>query len=197
MVALSSFIVRVKMDESKRPLVKRWTSRAADPASSSSAAQPASRSAAQPAVQPETNDYSVQIELKEEVLETLMEHMNAIMVLAHKATSEPRAPLDKKRKLEMREKAFGTTLNSLERTYTKLLHETVDNEWADSIAAKVRDLGDSMKWKLRNHCADSAEEACELLEEVMQHWQTEFKWAKIISILEEAIDVAWQEKQCL
>ena len=102
--------------------------------------------------------------------------------------------MDKKRRLEIRERAFACTLNTLERAYTKLLHQTFDEEWSTDIAASVRDLADNLKWKLRSNCPDQLEQGTQTLEVMLQHCQDEFKWTKIIQILEAAADVARSEK---
>ena len=118
----------------------------------------------------------------------------AIMVEAHQPTTIVREPLEKKRKVDMRQQAFGTTLNTLERTYTKLLHEACEHGWADDIACRVRDLSDAIKWKLHANRVDSEEEGIQMLHDFLRQSQEEFKWQRMITVLQEAIDVAQQKK---
>ena len=69
-----------------------------------------------------------------------MGDVTEIVARAHYHSDEPLPALNKARKEEMRSKSFGPTLNSLQRAYSKLLHETFENEWSSEISDNVQDL---------------------------------------------------------
>ena len=123
-----------------------------------------------------------------------MNDMTAIVTTAHKPSGEPRPILDKTRKLQMRSMTFGNSLHSLQRAYSKLLHEAFENEWSSNMAANVRDLADAVVWKLVANCYQDAEEGQRLMQQMLEHLQIEFKWEKIIAILEAAAEVARTNK---
>lgn len=129
-----------------------------------------------------------------QIISLLGDHFRDIMVEAHQPSTIAREPLEKKRKVEMRQQAFGSTLDTLERSYTKLLHEACEGGWSSDIAGRVRDLADSIKWKLHANRPDSEEAGIQMLHDFMEHSQVEFKWQKMITVLEEALGVARQEK---
>ena len=58
----------------------------------------------------------------------------------------------------MRSKSFGPTINSLQRAYSKLLHENFENEWSSEISGNVRDLAAAIVWKLNVKSEEAAEE---------------------------------------
>ena len=128
-------------------------------------------------------------ELIGDVLHTIMRHVTEIVATAHQPSDEPRPALDKSRKLEMRSKSFGPTVHSLQRAYSKLLHENFENEWSSQLAANVRNLTDAIAWKLSVHSEVRAEEGKRLVSSMLEHLQGEFKWEKIITILESAADI--------
>ena len=66
------------------------------------------------------------------VLENLMHDVENV-VKAHRKSFEPLPELNKARKEEMRSKSFGPTLSSLQRAYSKILHENFENEWSSEI----------------------------------------------------------------
>ena len=94
----------------------------------------------------------------------------------------------------MRSKSFGPTINSLQRAYSKLLHENFENEWSSEISGNVQDLADAIEWKLSVKSEEAAEEGRELMIKMLEHLQVEFKWEKILKILESAADIAGIEK---
>ena len=78
----------------------------------------------------------------------------------------------------MRSKSFGPTINSLQRAYSKPLHETFENEWSSEISSNVRDLADAIVWKLSVKSNAAAEEGEELMVKMLEHLQDEFTWEK-------------------
>ena len=123
-----------------------------------------------------------------------MRDVTEIVVRAHYKSNEPLPELNKARKEEMRSKSFGPTINSLQRAYSKLLHENFENEWSSEISGNVRDLAAAIEWKLSVKSDEAAEEGMELVRKMLEHLQVEFKWEKILKILESAADIAGIEK---
>ena len=54
---------------------------------------------------------------------------------------------------------------------------------------------DAIAWKLSVHSDEWAEEGKRLVSSMLEHLQVEFKWEKIITILESAADIARSEKE--
>ena len=123
-----------------------------------------------------------------------MRDVTEIVARAHYRSYEPLPVLNKARKEEMRSKSFGPTINSLQRAYSKLLHENFENEWSSEISGNVRDLAAAIEWKLSVKSDEAAEEGIELVRKMLEHLQVEFKWEKILKILESAADIAGIEK---
>ena len=94
----------------------------------------------------------------------------------------------------MRSKSFEPTINSLQRAYSKLLHDNFENEWSSEISGNVRNLAAAIVWKLSATSEEAAEEGRELMLKMLEHVQVEFKWEKILKILEAAADIAGNEK---
>ena len=95
--------------------------------------------------------------------------MLAFMVVAHPST-QSRPVLNKKRKEDMRMSAFNSTMNTLERAYTKLLHSTLEDERSEEMAATVRDMGDAIQHKIKQHSLVSSEEGSQGLRNMMEHF---------------------------
>ena len=92
-----------------------------------------------------------------------MQHVTEIVATAHQPSDEPRPALGKSRKLEMRSRSFGPAVHTLQRAYSKLLHENFENEWSSQLAANVRNLTDAIAWKLSVHSEVRAEEGNRLV----------------------------------
>ena len=123
-----------------------------------------------------------------------MDGLTKIMVDAHQPVLEPRPVMDRSQKNEMRKMAFGTTVNTLQRSYSKLLHATFEGQHSPEIAGGVRNLADSVVWKLKANCESSADQGERLMKEMLEHLQVEFKWEKAVKILEAATEVARGKK---
>ena len=129
------------------------------------------------------------------MLRQLKDEITPIMKNAHQHSFEPRPAMNKARKIEMRRAAFGTTLIALQWAYSKLLHETFESQWSSEVAANVRNLADAVVWKLTTNCKESAVvDVKGLIVEMLEHLLDEFKWEKILKIVESAADVARTEK---
>ena len=129
------------------------------------------------------------------MLQQLKDEITPIMKHAHQPSLMSSPAMNEARKIEMKQVAFGTTLNSLQRAYSKLLHETFESQWSSEVAANVRNLADAVVWKLTTNCKESAVVEVEgLIVKMLEHLQDEFKWEKILKIVESAADVARTEK---
>ena len=84
----------------------------------------------------------------------------------------------------MRGAPFGSTLSSSQRAYSKLLHEAYDDQCSSEAAASARKLAHTILWKLSSSCCESVEEGRGLMEEMLEYLQVEFKYARILSILQ-------------
>ena len=136
---------------------------------------------------------NVSEQLVQGVLDKVMGDVTEIVTRAHVIDcDEPLPALNYARKEEMRNKSFGRTINSLQRAYSRLLHENFENEWSSEISREVRGLAAAIKWKLSN--TTIAEERWELMIKMLEHLQAEFKWEQILKILESAADIAGIEK---
>ena len=137
---------------------------------------------------------NVSEELVQGLLDKVMVDVTDIVVRVHYNSFRPLPALNKARKVEMRNRPLAPTINSLQRAYSKLLHENFENEWSSEIAGNVRDLADAIVWKLSVNAREATEEGRELMIDMLEHLQVEFKWEKILMILESAADIAGIEK---
>ena len=133
-------------------------------------------------------------QLVQKVLQTLMDYVTKIVAPAHHENLEPLPALDKQWKQEMRSKYFGSILNSLQRAYSKLLHHTFENELPSEIAGSVQNLAAAILWKLSFKSEEAAEEGKELMVQMLEHLQVEFKCEKILKLLERATATVEIEK---
>ena len=63
----------------------------------------------------------------------------------------------------------------------------------ERIALSVAVL-DGIKKKLHAKCPDSETAGSQLPEEILEHSQNEFRWQKVITVLEDPLGIASQEK---
>ena len=113
---------------------------------------------------------NVSEQLVQGVLDKVMADVTEIVARAHYHSYEPLPALNK---------SFGPTINSLQRAYSRLLHENFENEWSSEISGNVRDLAAAIIWKLSVKSEVAAEEGQELMIKMLEHLQVEFKWEKI------------------
>ena len=122
---------------------------------------------------------NVSEQLVQGVLDKVMGDVTEIVTRAHVIDcDEPLPALNYARKEEKRNKSFGRTINSLQRAYSRLLHENFENEWSSEISGNVRDLAAAIVWKLSVKSEEAAEEGRELMIKMLEHLQVEFKWEK-------------------
>ena len=132
-------------------------------------------------------------QLVQGLLDKLMDDVTEIVAQAHQESLEPLPALDKHRKQEMRSNPLDL-LAKLQRAYSKLLHHTFNNEWSSEIAGSVRNLATAIVSKLIVKSEEAADEGRALIIQMLEHKQVEFKWEKILQILESAADTVGIEK---
>ena len=103
--------------------------------------------------------------IKRKLVQCLEIKLSQIMVRSHEPITAPCAPWNKKRKLETRERTFGSTMNTLERAYSAMLHEAFNYTVTSGIAQRVRELADNIRWKLHANVPDHEQEGWPLLKE--------------------------------
>ena len=137
------------------------------------------------------------------VLDNIMDRLHEALTEVHQlplATSPvidralATSPVNDRLLCESRKQAFRSTLNTLQRSYTAFLHSTYEGKDVSELAVRVQDLVDAINHKLRTNCEASAHEGKALMEDLLEHWQLEFKWMKTIEILKACLDVARREK---
>ena len=130
------------------------------------------------------------------MFELLKDHFTKIIVQGHPPGTVEHLPLNEKRN-EMRGQAFGTTLNSLERAYTKFLHVACEDAPSPELSAGVRNLYDSINGKLHANCldAETADANCSRSSWSIHRTNSSGrKYYSVRNVLEEALDIARQEK---
>ena len=132
--------------------------------------------------------------LRDKLLVQAYEDMLVSTVDAHRSSTQPRPVLNKKRKEDMRMSAFNSTLNTLERAYTKLLHSNLEDELTQEMGAEVRDLSIAIEHELQQHTPVSSDEGSQVLRNMMEHVLYEFSWSQIEEVLQEAADIARDRK---
>ena len=130
--------------------------------------------------------------VQDNLLDQMMNDVTAIIAAAHKPTGKPRSTQGKNWTAQ---KGFASTVNSLQRAYSKMLHETFDNECSSDVSVSVRSLADAVTSKLQAHCPGDAEEGTLLMKKMLEHLKIEFKWDKIAGLLEAAAEEARRKKQ--
>ena len=69
------------------------------------------------------------------------------------------------------------------------------NQWSSELAGRVRDLTAAIVWKLDVNDSEATEQGQEIMVEMLEHQQVEFKWDKIVKTLEFAANIARTEKE--
>ena len=134
--------------------------------------------------------------LQEHLLEWLMNEITACLGTEHNEPSlgSSRSSQDKNRKFQRISKDFGSIVNSLRRASSEMWNETFDNEWSSELGDSVVALADAVVWKLEANCPEDAEEGTQLMKQMLYHLEDEFKWQKILQVLEASAKFARYKK---
>ena len=113
------------------------------------------------------------------------------MIEAHRPTITERAELQ----ATWQHGSFSKVLHTLKLSYASHLKQCLNNEWKDEHAKTVRDLADLIKAKLDQHCdADVAQLGAKDLQEMLEHFQDEFRWQTCAEVFEACANKARREK---
>ena len=133
-------------------------------------------------------------QLVQGVLIKVMGDVTTIVAGTHSHIDKQRTAFNQARWEEMSSKSFGPTINQLQRAYFQLLHENFENRWCSEIAGDVKDLAETLVWKLSMNAKVATQEGPALLINMFELMQIIFKWEKNLEILEAAVDIARVEK---
>ena len=133
-------------------------------------------------------------QLVQGVLLKVMGDVTTIVARAHYHIDKPRSVFSQAREEEMSSKFFGPTINSLKRAYVQLHHENFENQWCSETAGIVRDLTETIAWKLSMNGRYANWEGLKLLMDMLELLRVMFRWEKNLKILEAATDEARVEK---
>ena len=128
------------------------------------------------------------------VLIKVMGDVTTIVARAHSHIDKKRCAFNQAREEEMSSKFFGPTIDSLQRAYVQLMCENFENQWCSEIAGDVRDLAETIVWKLSMNARDATKEGPALLINMLELQRVIFKWDKNLEILEAAVEIARVEK---
>ena len=117
--------------------------------------------------------------LIDDILHAVMQDITSIVETIPPPSIAACPAPNKKRREEMRSSSFGPTVHTLQRAYSKLLHETFENKWSADISANVDNLAAAIVWKLSVHSNHFADEGETLIHFMLEHLQMEFKWEKL------------------
>ena len=117
--------------------------------------------------------------LIDDILHAIMQDITSIVETIPPPSIAACPAPNKKRREEMRSSSFGPTVHTLQRAYSKLLHETFENKWSAEISANVDNLAAAIVWKLSVHSNHFADEGETLIHFMLEHLQMEFKWEKL------------------
>ena len=131
---------------------------------------------------------SVNEPLVQRLLDELMEGMTKILAQAPNLQSLVPLPALEKHRRQEGGGSHSDLLAKLSRAYTRLLHHTFQNKCSSEIADSVQNLATAIVSKLSLKSKDAANEGRALIVQMLEEKQIEFKWAKIMLILESAAD---------
>ena len=82
----------------------------------------------------------------------------------------------------------------LQLAYARFLDETFYKKWSCIRQGKVRELAGDMVWKLNGISEKTADEGIQIMHKMLEHLWVEYKWGRIVKILECAMDYAGVQK---
>ena len=88
----------------------------------------------------------------------------------------------------------GPSIAMLQRAYAKLLHEAFYNKWSRPMLRKVQNFAADIVWDLRGKSVKAAEEGMQIIHKMLEHLWVEYKWGRMLKILECAVDFAGVQK---
>ncbi len=85
-------------------------------------------------------------------------------------------------------------ITKLQLAYARFLDETFYKKWSCTRQGKVRELAGDMVWKLNGISEKTADEGIQIMHKMLEHLWVEYKWGRIVKILECAMDYAGVQK---
>ena len=85
-------------------------------------------------------------------------------------------------------------ITKLQLAYARFLDETFCKKWSCIRQGKVRELAGDMVWKLNGISEKTADEGIQIMHKMLEHLWVEYKWGRIVKILECAMDYAVVQK---
>ena len=85
-------------------------------------------------------------------------------------------------------------ITKLQFAYARFLDETFYKKWSCIRQGKVRELAGDMVWKLNGISEKTADEGIQIMHKMLEHLWVEYKWGRIVKILECAMDYAGVQK---
>ena len=98
----------------------------------------------------------LRISLCESAVDAIRKGVHDAVVEAHEKPSVPRPVLDAATRMAMRRNSWTQASQGLMRAYTALLWNAYDGQDLEHNKARVRELADSLKHKLEEHCPSAA-----------------------------------------
>jgi len=133
-------------------------------------------------------------QLVQDILIKVMGDVTTVVAGTHGHIDQKRTIFNQARWEEMSNKHFLLTIYQLQRVYFQLLHENFENQWCSEAAGDVKDLAETLVWKLNMNPNVAIEESPALVINMFEMMQAIFKWEKTLQILEAAVDIAKVEK---
>ena len=118
-------------------------------------------------------------QLVQGVLIKVMDDVTTIVAGTHSHIDKQRTTFDQARWEEMSSKPFEPTVYQLQRAYFQLLHENFENQWCPDIADDVKNLAETLVFKLNSNANASIKETPALVINMFEQMQDIFKWEKI------------------
>ena len=85
-------------------------------------------------------------------------------------------------------------ITKLRLTYARFLDETFYKKRSCILQGKVRELAGDMVWKLNGISEKTADEGIQIMHKMLEHLWVEYKWGRILKILQCAMDYAGVQK---
>ena len=85
-------------------------------------------------------------------------------------------------------------ITKLQLAYARFLDETFYKKRSCILQGKVRELAGDMVWKLNGISEKTADEGIQIMHKMLEHLWVEYKWGRIVKILECAMDYAGVQK---
>ena len=90
--------------------------------------------------------------------------------------------------------SYQLHITKLRLAYARFLDETFYKKWSCIRQGKVRELAGDMVWKLNGISEKTADERIQIMHKMLEHLWVEYKWGRIVKILQCAADYAVVQK---